>query len=147
VEIDCGTGRLDIVGYWVVDDVGRMINPLLVKGQMHGGIAQGLGQVIGEYIRYDGEGQLVTASFQDYYMPRAEHMPRIVVEGNQVPATTNTLGIKGAGEAGTVGALPAAMNAINHALAPLGVRHFEMPASPDRLWAAINSHRDSTFAG
>ncbi len=142
VEIDSATGRLDIVGYWVVDDVGRIVNPLLVKGQLQGGIVQGLGQAIGEHIRYDNEGQLVSASFQDYYMPRAEHMPRMVVEGNQVLATTNALGIKGAGEAGTVGALPAAMNAINHALAPLGVRHFEMPASPDRLWAAINDHRD-----
>lgn len=142
VEIDIATGRLDIVGYWVVDDVGRIVNPLLVKGQLQGGIVQGLGQAIGEHIRYDGEGQLVSASFQDYYMPRAEHMPRMVVEGNQVLATTNALGIKGAGEAGTVGALPAAMNAINHALAPLGIRHFEMPASPDRLWAAINDHRD-----
>jgi carbon-monoxide dehydrogenase large subunit len=147
VEIDSATGRLDIVGYWLVDDVGRVVNPLLVKGQLHGGIVQGLGQAIGEHIRYDGEGQLVTASFQDYYMPRAGHMPRMVVEGNQVPATTNVLGIKGVGEAGTVGALPAAMNAINHALAPLGVRHFEMPASPDRLWVVINSHQEGTFAG
>jgi carbon-monoxide dehydrogenase large subunit len=138
VEIDRDTGKLDLVGYWVVDDVGRIVNPMLVKGQMYGGIVQGLGQVTGEQIRYDGEGQLVTASFQDYYMPRAEHMPRMVVESNQVAATTNALGIKGAGEAGTVGALPAAMNAINHALLPLGIRHFEMPATPDRLWAAIN---------
>ena len=137
VEIDADTGQLEVVGYWVVDDVGRVVNPLLVKGQMHGGVAQGLGQAIGESIRFDSGGQLVSASFQDYWMARAEDMPRMVVESNEVPATTNALGIKGAGEAGTVGALPAAMNAINHALAPLGIRQFNMPASPDRLWAAI----------
>jgi carbon-monoxide dehydrogenase large subunit len=139
VEIDRETGRLEIVGYTVVDDVGRVVNPLIVKGQMHGGVAQGLGQAIGESIRWDDSGQLVTATLQDYYLPRAEHMPRMKVASNEVPATTNELGIKGGGEAGTVGALPAAMNAINHALAPLGIRQFNMPATPDRLWAAIQA--------
>jgi carbon-monoxide dehydrogenase large subunit len=142
VEIDLETGILDQLGYWLVDDVGRIVNPLMVKSQLYGGVAQGLGQAIGEQIQYDQSGQLVSASFQDYFMPRAASMPRIVVESNEVLAKTNDLGIKGAGEAGTVGALPAVMNAVNHALSFLGIRHFDMPATQDRLWAVINASRN-----
>lgn len=139
VEIDPATGALDLLGYWVVDDVGRVLNPTLVKGQMMGGIVQGLGQAMGEEVRYDGDGQLVTGSFQDYCMPRADHVPPILVETNEVLCRTNPLGIKGVGEAGTVGALPVLMSAVNDALLPLGIRHFDMPASPARLWAAIQA--------
>jgi carbon-monoxide dehydrogenase large subunit len=142
VEIDPETGSLQIVRYAVVDDVGRVVNPLLLKGQIHGGIAQGAGQALAEQLIYDiASGQLLTGSFMDYPMPRAADFPFFAVGSNEVPARTNPLGIKGAGEAGTVGALPAVMNAVNDALAPLGIRHFDMPATPERLWRAISSAR------
>ncbi len=139
VEIDPETGAAKIVRYTVVDDVGRVVNPLLLKGQIHGGIAQGAGQALCETLIYDRDsGQLLTGSFMDYCMPRAADLPSIAVGSNEVPAKTNPLGIKGAGEAGTVGALPAVLNAINDALSPLGIRHFDMPATPERLWRAIS---------
>jgi carbon-monoxide dehydrogenase large subunit len=138
VEIDPETGVVRFVGYWVVDDVGRMLNPMLVKGQIQGGIVQGIGQALGEVIRYDPDsGQMLSGSFMDYMMPRADDVPSFEIASNEVPTTTNPLGVKGAGEAGTVGALPAVMNAINDALRPLGIRHFEMPATPMRVWQAI----------
>jgi carbon-monoxide dehydrogenase large subunit len=144
VEIDAETGAIQIIGYWVVDDVGRVINPSIVKGQIHGGVAQGLGQALFEEIHYDhSSGQLLTASFLDYCMPRAADISPVIVENREVPAMTNPLGIKGAGEAGTVGALPAVMNAVNDALAPLGISSFDMPATPERLWRAIHSARSS----
>lgn len=137
VEIDPDTGTTEVLRYTVVDDVGVVINPLLVKGQIHGGIVQGLGQVFGEQIIYDEEGQLVTASFMDYEMPRADRLPSFFVESFPVPTKMNRLGVKGAGEAGTVGALSAGINAIVDALSPLGIKHFEMPATPSRVWQAI----------
>jgi carbon-monoxide dehydrogenase large subunit len=138
VEVDAETGKVDVVAYSVVDDVGTVLNPLLLKGQIHGGIAQGLGQALMEDIRFDADsGQLVTGSFMDYAMPRADDLSAIEVKSNIVPTKTNPLGVKGAGEAGTVGALPAVANAIVDALAPLGVRHVEMPATPERIWRAI----------
>jgi carbon-monoxide dehydrogenase large subunit len=141
VEVDPETGESAVVSYVVVDDVGTVINPLLLKGQIHGGIAQGLGQVFGEDIRYDAAGQLLTASFADYPMPRAADFPDMVVKSNPVPTKTNPLGVKGSGEAGTVGALPALLNAVVDALRPLGVRHVEMPATPERVWRAIRAAR------
>ena len=138
VEIDPDTGIVGISRYAVVDDVGRVINPLLLKGQLHGGIAQGAGQALYEIINYDsGNGQLLCGSFMDYCMPRAADFPCSRSPATRSSPTANPLGVKGAGEAGTVGALPAVMNAINDALAPLGIRHFEMPATPERLWRAI----------
>ena len=138
VEIDPDTGDCRVRRYAVVDDVGRVVNPLLLKGQIHGGIAQGLGQALCENMVYDrASGQLLSGSFMDYCLPRAEDFPPIAVGSNDVPSPNNPLGIKGAGEAGCVGALPAVMNAVNDALAPLGIRHFEMPATPERLWQAI----------
>lgn len=138
IEIDPETGEVQVVAYVVVDDVGNVINPLLVKGQMHGGIAQGLGQVSGEEIVYDkSNGQMLTASFMDYQMPRAQDVPPINVISNPSPTLNNPLGVKGVGEAGTVGALPVIMNAILDALAPLGVLHLDMPATPSRIWTAI----------
>jgi carbon-monoxide dehydrogenase large subunit len=138
VEIDPDTGHVAIMGYAVVDDVGTVINPKTLKGQIHGGVAQGAGQVLMEQVVYDrGSGQLLTASFMDYAMPRAKDFCDIEVESNPVPTKLNPLGAKGAGEAGTVGALPAVMNAILDALAPLGVTDLDMPATPERVWAAM----------
>jgi aerobic carbon-monoxide dehydrogenase large subunit len=144
VEIDEATGEARVTRYSVVDDVGRMINPMLVNGQIHGGIVQGLGQGLFEHLVYDGEtAQLVTGSFMDYTMPRAEDVPLFTVDSHEVPTKVNPLGAKGVGEAGTVGALPALMNAVNDALAPLGVRHLDMPVTPERVWRAISSARDA----
>ena len=137
VEIDEETGKAAIVGYSVVDDVGTVLNPLLLKGQIHGGIAQGAGQILMEDIHYDSSGQLVTGSFMDYCMPRADDLCSIEVKSNPVPTKTNPLGVKGAGEAGNVGALPAVANALVDALSVYGVRHIEMPATPERIWRAI----------
>src|SRR5262245_32524368 len=145
VEIDPDTGAVEIAGYVVVDDVGTVVNPLTLEGQIHGGVAQGAGQALMEEVVYDPEsGQLLTASFMDYAMPRAATLPDLVIGSNPVPTALNPLGAKGAGEAGTVGALPAVLNAVMDALAPLGVRHLDMPATPDRVWRAIQEARAST---
>ncbi len=137
LEIDQETGKVDIVRYSVVDDVGTVLNPLLLHGQIHGGIAQGAGQALMEDIHFDAGGQLVTGSFMDYAMPRAHDLCAMEVESNPVPTKTNPLGVKGAGEAGCVGALPAVANALVDALAEFGVRHIEMPATPERVWRAM----------
>jgi carbon-monoxide dehydrogenase large subunit len=140
VEIDEGTGRAELTRYWAVDDVGVMINPLLCEGQIYGGIAQGVGQALMEDIVYDREsGQLLTGSFQDYCMPRADDFPDFDLTNHIVPTKRNPLGVKGAGEAGTCGAIPAVMNAVNDALAQIGARRIEMPATPEKLWRAIRS--------
>ncbi len=141
VEIDPDTGTVEIVGYNVVDDVGTVMNPMLLKGQIHGGIGQGLGQALMENVAYDGDGQLLSASFMDYCMPRADSMSYMAVKSNPVPTETNPLGVKGAGEAGNVGGLPAVMNAVIDALSPLGVRHVDMPLTPETLWRAIQDAR------
>jgi carbon-monoxide dehydrogenase large subunit len=142
VEIDPDTGAVALVGYVVVDDVGTVINPLTLKGQIHGGVAQGVGQALMEQVVYDGEsGQLLTASFMDYAMPRADTLPDMAIASNPVPTKLNPLGAKGAGEAGTVGALPAVMNAVMDALVSMGVREFDMPATSDRVWRAIHGAR------
>lgn len=142
VEIDPETGVTEVVAYTVVDDVGTVINPLFVKGQIHGGVAQGVGQIFTENIIYDPDnGQMLTASFQDYGMPRADNLPNIHVISNPVPTKTNPLGVKGAGEAGTVGAIPAVISAIVDALSDYGVTHIDMPATPERVWNAINEAR------
>jgi carbon-monoxide dehydrogenase large subunit len=138
VEIDEDTGQVAITRYTVVDDFGKVINPLLVAGQVHGGIAQGAGQALFEHAVYDDEsGQLISGSFMDYCMPRADDLPFIDFRYNEILCRTNPLGAKGAGEAGTLGALPAVVNAILDALAPLGVTHIDMPATPERVWRTI----------
>jgi carbon-monoxide dehydrogenase large subunit len=137
VEIDSETGATTVVRYCVVDDVGTVINPLLVKGQIMGGIAQGMGQVLMEDKAYDADGQVLAGSFMDYAMPRAEHFCDVVIEDNPVPTPTNPLGVKGAGEAGTVGSLSAGVNAIVDALSVLGVRHVDTPCTPYKVWQAI----------
>ena len=139
VEIDTETGVVRIVRHTVVDDVGRMVNPMLVKGQIHGGVVQGLGQALFEDLVYDAGGQLLAGSFMDYAMPRADDMPFFEVDSHEVVTLVNPLGAKGVGEAGTVGALPALVNAVNDALAPLGVRHLDMPMTPARVWSAIQA--------
>jgi carbon-monoxide dehydrogenase large subunit len=137
VEIDPETGSTQIVGYWVVDDVGTVINPMLVKGQIMGGIAQGMGQVLMEDKSYDEAAQVLTGSFMDYAMPRADDLCDFVIEDNPVPTPTNPLGVKGAGEAGTVGSLSAGVNAIVDALSVFGIRHIDTPCTPYRVWQAI----------
>ncbi len=138
VEIDADTGVTEIVRYSAVEDIGRVLNPMLVAGQVHGGVVQGLGQALGEQIVHDGaSGQMLTASFMDYRMPRAADVPEFRLALREVPTEVNPLGAKGVGEAGTVGALAAVMNAVNDALAQRGIRHFDMPATPARVWAAI----------
>jgi carbon-monoxide dehydrogenase large subunit len=142
VEVDPDTGKVDLVSYLVVDDVGTVINPLTLAGQIHGGIAQGMGQVLMEQIVYDPDsGQLLTASFMDYAMPRADSICNMRMVSNPVPTESNMLGAKGAGEAGCVGALPAVMIAVMNALAPLGVRELDMPATSARVWQAIKDAR------
>jgi carbon-monoxide dehydrogenase large subunit len=138
VAIDAATGAVRVERQTVVDDVGRVVNPLLVEGQIHGGVVQGLGQGLFEELAYDRDtGQLLAGSFMDYALPRAADVPPLVVDKHEVPTAVNPLGAKGVGEAGTVGALPALMNAVNDALAPLGVRHLDMPVTPERVWRAI----------
>jgi carbon-monoxide dehydrogenase large subunit len=142
VEVDPATGAVRIVRHTVVDDVGRMVNPLLVKGQIHGGVAQGLGQALFEELTYEAAtGQLLAGSFMDYALPRADDLPPFAVDSHEVPTAVNPLGAKGVGEAGTVGALPALVNAVADALAPLGVRHLDMPLTPARVWQAIRDAR------
>ncbi|MGE0734271.1 MAG: xanthine dehydrogenase family protein molybdopterin-binding subunit [Alphaproteobacteria bacterium] len=142
VEIDPETGVVEIPRYVVVDDVGTVMNPLLMKGQMHGGVIQGIGQILSENIVFDqASGQLLSGSFMDYAMPRADEMPGVEVTSNPIPTPTNPLGIKGAGEAGCVGAMACTMNAIIDALAPLGIHQVEMPASPHNLWRLIDRKR------
>jgi aerobic carbon-monoxide dehydrogenase large subunit len=138
VEIDPETGAVAVVAYVSVEDVGRVLNPMLVEGQIHGGIAQGIGQALLEEIRFDADGQLVTGSFMDYAMPRASDMPLIVSSNPETPTALNPLGVKGVGEAGTVGALSATMNAVCNALQPAGIRHLDMPATPLRVWEALH---------
>jgi len=137
VEVEPGTGAVRVVGYTAVDDVGLLAHPVIVEGQIHGGVAQGLGQVLGEQIVYGETGQLLTASFMDYMVPRAGDLPALRVDHHVVPCTTNPLGVKGAGESGVAGALPAAINAVLDALATRGVRHLDLPMTPARVWAAL----------
>ena len=139
VEVDPETGVVDVVKYTFVNDFGVVINPLLVDGQAHGGIVQGIGQALRECTVYDEQGQLLTGSYMDYAMPRAEDAPPFMHDFHCVPATTNPLGAKGCGEAGCAGALPSVMNALVDALAELGIRHIDMPATPERVWRAIRS--------
>jgi carbon-monoxide dehydrogenase large subunit len=138
VEIDPETGVVSLLRYTAVDDFGRILNPLLVAGQVHGGVAQGVGQALYERTVYDPEsGQLLTGSLMDYALPRAADLPSIDLTFNGVPCKTNPLGVKGCGEAGAIGACPAVINAVVDALAPLGVRTIDMPATPERVWQAI----------
>lgn len=140
VEVDPETGHTDILRYIVVDDVGHALNPLIVRGQVHGGVAQGIGQAVMERTAYDPEtGQLISASLNDYALPRAVDLPDIEVELVEIPCETNPLGVKGAGEAGAVGSPPAVMNALVDALSSDGVTHLDMPATPEVIWRALQA--------
>ncbi len=142
LEIDPETGEVLIERYAVVDDVGRVINPMICHGQIEGALAQGIGQALMENVAFDREsGQMLSASFMDYAMPRATDVPRYALDFVDVPARTNPLGVKGVGEAGCVGAPPAVMNAILDALRPRGVTHLDMPATPRRVWEALLAAR------
>ncbi len=145
VEVDPDTGATSILQYVIVDDFGRTVNPVLLAGQVHGGSMQGIGQALMEKTVYEpSSGQLLSASFMDYAMPRAEHAPDFVFETRNVPCKTNPLGVKGAGEAGAIGSCPAVMNAVVDALwRAHGVRHIDMPATPERIWKAIQSARQA----
>jgi carbon-monoxide dehydrogenase large subunit len=143
VEIDPQTGEVDVVDYTAVDDVGVMLNPAVIEGQITGGVAQGLGQVLGERLHYDDQGQLLNASFMDYPVPRADTVPRMTIAHHSVPCTSNPLGVKGAGESGVAGSLPAAVNAILHALSQAGVTRLDMPFTSQRVWSALHHARHS----
>ncbi|TFL18534.1 xanthine dehydrogenase family protein molybdopterin-binding subunit [Jannaschia formosa] len=139
VEIDGETGNLEVVKYTVVDDFGNLMNPMLAEGQVHGGVVQGIGQAVSEHVVYDEDGQLLTASFMDYGMPRAMGLPMIAFYSEPVPSTANVLGMKGCGEAGTVGAMAAVANAALDALWPLGLRQVDMPFTPTRVWQMMQA--------
>jgi carbon-monoxide dehydrogenase large subunit len=141
VEIDPETGTVSVVRYTAVDDVGNMLHETIVEGQIHGGVAQGLGQVLGEHVVYGDGGQLLTASFMDYFMPRAADLPALSVHHHVVPCTTNPLGVKGAGESGVAGSLPSGVGAVLDALSSLGITHLDLPMTPQRIWSALQEKK------
>ena len=144
VEVDPETGQVEIMSFAAADDFGNIVNPMIVSGQVHGGIAQGIGQAMMEHAVYDSDGQLLSGSYMDYAMPRAGDVPRYVVDHScQTPCTHNPLGVKGCGEAGAIGSPPAVVNAVIDALQRAGhthVTHIDMPVSPLRVWAAMHTH-------
>ena len=139
LSLDKETGEIDFERYWAVDDCGRVINPLLVDGQVHGGIAQGVGQALYEQAIYDDEGQLVTGTFMDYALPRAHNFPWFECDRTETPTDVNPLGVKGVGEAGTIGSTPAVINAVMDALRDTGVRHIDMPLTPEKVWRVLHN--------
>jgi len=142
VEIDPATGATEIAAYYAVDDLGTVINHEIVEGQLHGGVAMGAGQILGEHVVYDhGTGQLLTGSFMDYCMPRAGLVRGIKGEEHPTPSKVSPLGVKGVGESGCTGSLPAVANAVMDALRPLGIQHLDMPLTPAKLWHAIHAAR------
>jgi aerobic carbon-monoxide dehydrogenase large subunit len=147
VEIDPETGAVAVVRYTMVNDFGTVINPLLVEGQAHGGIVQGIGQALSEMTAYDADGQFLTGSYMDYALPRAVDAPFPAFANHPVPAKTNLLGAKGCGEAGCAGALPAVMNAVVDALSEYGIRHIDMPATPRKVWEAIRAAQRRAAGG
>jgi aerobic carbon-monoxide dehydrogenase large subunit len=142
-EVDTETGRVTIRSYVAVDDVGKVVNPLIVEGQVHGGIVQGIAQALYEEAVYDDDGNLLTTTLADYLVPSAADLPHLTTDRTETPATTNPLGVKGVGEAGTIASTPAVVNAIVDALRPMGIDDIPMPCTPERVWRAIQSARDS----
>jgi carbon-monoxide dehydrogenase large subunit len=143
VEVDRETGDIKFLRYVAVDDCGRVINPMLVDGQVHGGIVQSIGQAMYEEVVYDEQGQLLTGTLMDYALPRAKHIPNFELDRTETPSPVNPLGVKGVGEAGTIGATPAVVGAIVDALAPFGVKHLDMPIKPEDVWRIINNQNRS----
>jgi carbon-monoxide dehydrogenase large subunit len=141
VEVDAETGEVKLERYVAVDDVGKVINPLIVDGQVQGGITQGVAQALWEGAAYDEQGQLLTSSMMDYAVPKADFLPKLEVERTETPTDLNPLGVKGAGETGTIASTPAVVNAVVDALAPLGIRHLDMPLTPERVWRAMQAAR------
>jgi aerobic carbon-monoxide dehydrogenase large subunit len=138
VDVDTETGQVAIRSYVAVDDVGTVVNPVIVEGQLHGGIAQGIAQALYEEAAYDADGNLLTTTLADYLIPSAADLPTFVLDRTQTPATSNPLGVKGVGEAGTIASTPAVVNAVIDALRPLGVTDVQMPCTAQRVWRAIN---------
>jgi aerobic carbon-monoxide dehydrogenase large subunit len=138
VDVDAETGKVKVVRYVAVDDCGNAINPLLISGQVHGGVVHGIGQALYERIHYDEDGQLVTGTFVDYALPTAAELPSFELDRTTTPSPVNSLGSKGVGEAGTIAASAAVTNAVIDALRPLGVTYMNMPLSPMRIWEAIS---------
>jgi carbon-monoxide dehydrogenase large subunit len=143
VEVDRETGRVEITKYVAVDDCGNQVNPLLIEGQVQGGILHSLGQVLFEQVIYDENGQLLTGELMDYAIGRAADVPEYMMDCTITPSPTNPLGLKGVGEAGTIGATPAIANAVMNALSPLGIRHLDLPLTPEKLWSAIRAAETS----
>jgi carbon-monoxide dehydrogenase large subunit len=139
VEVDPETGSVEVVKYCCVNDFGIVVNPMIVAGQLHGGVVQGIGQALMEKTVYDSDGQLLTGSFMDYAMPRAADVPSFVLADHPAPAKTNPLGVKGCGEAGCAGALTSVINAVIDALADRGIRHVDMPLTPAKVWQALQA--------
>jgi carbon-monoxide dehydrogenase large subunit len=146
VEIDPDTGVVRIVGYTGVNDFGTVVNPMIVAGQLHGGVAQGIGQALMEEVSYDSSGQPITGSFMDYAMPRAGDIPSMTVGDHPSPAKSNPLGTKGCGEAGCAGSLSTVVNAVIDALGEYGVTHIDMPLTPERVWRAIQDAKKAKVA-
>jgi len=138
VDVEEDTGKVRVVRYVAVDDCGPAINPMLIDGQVHGGIAQAIGQALYEHVMYDEDGQLATGTFVDYALPTAAELPSFETDRTETPSPVNSLGVKGIGEAGTIAASPAVVNAVVDALRPLGVSYLNMPLNPERVWEAIN---------
>ncbi len=147
VEVDAETGKVSVIRYVAVDDCGPAINPMLIDGQVHGGVAHAIGQALYERVHYDNEGQLVTSTFVDYALPTAAEIPSIETDRTETPSPVNTLGVKGIGEAGTIAATPAVTSAVLDALAPLGVKWIDMPLSPMRVWQAIQEAQSHNGGG
>ncbi len=143
VELDADTGRIDLLRFEGVDDCGPVVNPLIVRGQVQGGIAQGVGQALMEQVVYDEDGQLVSGSFMDYAMPDAVSTPELRIGHTITPTPLNPLGVKGVGESGTIGSVPAIANAVMDALAPLGIRHIDVPLTAEKVWQAIQDAEGS----
>jgi carbon-monoxide dehydrogenase large subunit len=146
VEIDPDTGQTKVLRYVAVDDIGNVVNPLIVDGMLHGGIAQGIGQALQENAVYSEEGQLLSGSMLDYAVPTAEDLPDFETDRTVTPSPVNDLGAKGAGEAGTIAASPAVINAAVDALSHLGVQHIDMPLQPEKVWRTIQQAKDKLKA-
>jgi carbon-monoxide dehydrogenase large subunit len=142
-EVDTETGYVKIRSYVAVDDVGKVVNPLIVEGQVHGGLAQGIAQALYEEAVYDDDGNLLTTTMADYLIPSAADLPSFTTDRTETPATTNPLGVKGVGEAGTIASTPAVVNAIVDALRPIGVQDVTMACTPERVWRAIQAARET----
>jgi carbon-monoxide dehydrogenase large subunit len=147
VEVDAETGEIALRRYVAVDDVGRVINPLIVDGQVHGGIAQGVAQALWETAVYDDQGQLLSGTMLDYAIPRADNFPTIEVDRTETPTPVNPLGVKGAGETGAIASTPAVVNAVVDALSPLGIAHVDMPLTAERVYRIIQTARENAKNG